>query len=182
MTRCNPSLVWYVDRYLTYRKQYRKPHPKSKFTPGEDSILRELVQEHGDDWNLIASEMPGRNARQCRERYIYYLSPTVNSSPWTPEEDAKLETLYREYGPKWVKISQFFDHRTEINVKSRWRVLHRQRHIIHTSRKKPRPVASSPSPEQNHSLALTFDPFDDFDADYWTLDGNQSLFDFDWQY
>ena len=101
----------------------RKPHPKVKFTPEEDMKLRKLVEEYGENnWNTISEKMEGRNTRQCRERWRYYLSPDINNDPWTAEEDKLLDQKYMIYGPKWKQIATFFSKRTDINVKSRWHV------------------------------------------------------------
>jgi len=105
-----------------------RTHPKEKFTPEEDSYLLELVNEHGeDDWALISSLMKGRNTRQCRERWNKYLSPRVNTSPWSKEEDFLLETKFKEMGARWKAIAKFFSQRTDINVKNRWLKLERHR-------------------------------------------------------
>ncbi|KAH0787709.1 Myb-like DNA-binding domain containing protein [Histomonas meleagridis] len=102
-----------------------KPH--AKFNEEEDERLKEVVSRLGDyDWNLIAQEMPGRNARQCKERWSYYLSPSLNTSPWTEEEDKLLLLKQRELGSKWVKISKFFLNRTDAMVKNRFQVLMRK--------------------------------------------------------
>ncbi|KAH0785983.1 Myb-like DNA-binding domain containing protein [Histomonas meleagridis] len=102
-----------------------KPH--SKFSEEEDERLKEIVTRLGDnDWVAISQEMPGRNARQCKERWSYYLSPSLNTSPWSEEEDKLLLSKQRELGSKWVKISKFFDHRTDAMVKNRYQVLMRK--------------------------------------------------------
>ncbi|KAH0806773.1 Myb-like DNA-binding domain containing protein [Histomonas meleagridis] len=102
-----------------------KPH--SKFSEEEDERLKEIVTRLGDnDWAVISQEMPGRNARQCKERWSYYLSPSLNISPWSEEEDKLLLSKQRELGSKWVKISKFFDHRTDAMVKNRYQVLMRK--------------------------------------------------------
>ncbi|KAH0788734.1 Myb-like DNA-binding domain containing protein [Histomonas meleagridis] len=102
-----------------------KPH--AKFNEEEDERLKEVVSRLGDyDWNRIAQEMPGRNPRQCKERWTYYLSPSLNTSPWTEEEDKLLLAKQRELGSKWVKISKFFHNRTDAMVKNRYQVLMRK--------------------------------------------------------
>lgn len=93
---------------------------KSPFTPEEDARLKELVAEKGDrQWNVIQGLMPGRNARQCRERWNLYLSPSVNNEPWTPDEVVKLYTLYAVVGPQWTLLSHQFPNRTANNIKNR---------------------------------------------------------------
>ena len=97
------------------------------FSHEEDFRLAQLVEEYGNsDWLLIASMMDKRNSRQCRERWINYLSPDINTSKWKPEEDRLLLQKHKEIGPKWVQISKFLDGRTEIMVKNRFQVLQRR--------------------------------------------------------
>lgn len=105
----------------------RRPHPRLKFTQNEDAILTKLVGEFGENnWETIAKVMPNRNPRQCRERWINYLSPSVSKAPWTPEEDLLLEQKYKEFGSKWVKIATFFPNRTDTMIKNRFNVLARK--------------------------------------------------------
>ena len=105
-------------RVLFPRKQ--TPSGRQTFTAEEDTYLKFLVFKYGDfDWNLIASMMGNRTARQCRERYKNYLAPNLNSSKWTSEEDNLLLQKYAEFGSKWTMISQYFNNRTVVNVKNR---------------------------------------------------------------
>ena len=109
----------------TERQDINRLH--SKFTPEEDNRLRALVQEIGmSNWTAIAEQMPGRNVRQCKERWINYLSPSLNTSPWTPDEDALLIAKQNELGSKWVQIARFFDNRTDAMCKNRFNVLRRR--------------------------------------------------------
>lgn len=105
----------------------RKSHPKSKFNFDEDAKLRQLVTQLGEhNWPLIASQMPYRNLRQCKERWYHYLAPTINTAPFTQEEDQLLVEKYNELGAKWVKLASFFPNRTDIIVKNRFLVLSRR--------------------------------------------------------
>jgi hypothetical protein len=61
----------------------------SRFTAEEDERLLALVQTqqlHGPAicWLAIAAQMPGRNARQCRDRYNNYINPTLDRTPILP--------------------------------------------------------------------------------------------------
>lgn len=126
----------------------RKPHPKSKFSPEEDIVLNRLVYQFGQsDWNLIAKFMPDRNPRQCRERWLKYLSPTNRFEPFRPEEDELLRRLYRQFGAKWVKISRFFQRRTDIQVKNRWLVLMRKENKQGQPERSESPITPLPEPE-----------------------------------
>jgi hypothetical protein len=86
-----------------------------------------LVDTFGaSDWAAIADRMPGKNQRQCRERWTNYLAPGLNASTWSPEEDFMLIRKYSEFGPKWVQIAAFFPNRTDSMMKNRFNKLQRR--------------------------------------------------------
>jgi hypothetical protein len=100
---------------------------KKAFSPAEDQALTILVQTLGENnWHQIAEELPGRSARQCRERWCLYLSPEVSARPWSPDEDAMLIRLYALAGPKWTVIAKQFQARSGNNVKNRQKQLQRR--------------------------------------------------------
>lgn len=106
------------ERTTTFRE--KRLHPRDKFTPDEDMKIKKLVQKYGEnDWKKVAAKMKGRNVRQCRERWKNYLSPSIDWSAWSEEEDKLLIEKYRELGPKWKILSTLFQKRTEIIVKNR---------------------------------------------------------------
>ncbi|OHS92783.1 Myb-like DNA-binding domain containing protein [Tritrichomonas foetus] len=89
-----------------------------RFSNKEDVILLSLVKDGKPKWNEIALNLPGRTARQCRERYTNYLRPDLNKSQWTIQEDEMLGQKYQIYGPQWKIISTFFPGRSPVNVKN----------------------------------------------------------------
>ncbi|MDR0631038.1 MAG: hypothetical protein LBF66_00470 [Holosporales bacterium] len=94
---------------------------RRKFSREEDDLLRQLVGRYGlNDWAAIAQQMPNRDPRQCRCRWKHYLSGGPATRPWTPEEDYLLISKMREWGPRWVKLAQFFPDRTDLQLKNRW--------------------------------------------------------------
>lgn len=94
---------------------------RRKFTPQEDEHLLFLICSIGScDWMKIAESMPGRSAKQCRDRYFNYLSEPQKKEPWIKEEDDKLLSLLSIIGPKWVEISKHLPGRSGNNVKNRW--------------------------------------------------------------
>jgi hypothetical protein len=110
---------------------FGKPHPKQQFTLEEDIKLQSLVQKYGTkNWQLISIIMQNRNERQCKERWTKYLSPDLNNTPWTEEEDRLLVRKVKEIGQKWVKISKEFNKRTDANLKNRWNVLQRRARLF----------------------------------------------------
>ncbi len=99
----------------------RPNYKRTKFTSEEDEKLRELVEvQRISDWGLIANNMPERSPRQCRERYLNYLSPNANVALWTVEEDILLLEKRIEFGPKWPSIAKYFQRRNEIELKNRY--------------------------------------------------------------
>ena len=97
------------------------PTCRVKFSPMENAMLKYLIDTFGtNDWVLIASMMPGRNPKQCRDRFCNYLSGFRQVGPWKPEEDELLLSLIKKLGPKWVEISKHIPERSENDVKNRW--------------------------------------------------------------
>ena len=94
---------------------------RRKFTEEEDQFLSQLVAEMGPrKWEKIAKRMPNRTARQCRDRYSNYLIPGFFNGEWSKEEDELLYRKYKEYGPKWAIIKEFFKNRSPNAIKNRW--------------------------------------------------------------
>jgi hypothetical protein len=63
--------------------------------------------------------MGTRNARQCRERWVYYLNPQLQQGNWTTAEEALLEAKFGEYGTKWKSIARFFVNRSAMSLRNR---------------------------------------------------------------
>lgn len=99
---------------------------KGHWTPEEDAKLLRLIQDKEmHSWAMVAENIEGRTAKQCRERWSLNLDPSINRSPWTLEEDALLLKLHAEIGGKWAEIKQQFDGRTENAVKTRYKSIMR---------------------------------------------------------
>jgi hypothetical protein len=100
---------------------------KGRFTPADDILLAEAVIHVGTlDWSVIAKELPGRTARQCRERWQNYLSPQLIHGPWTESEDERLLQEYKEIGPKWHHMKLSFPGRSRNSIKNRFIALQRR--------------------------------------------------------
>ncbi len=100
------------------------PKKRSAFTTYEDIRLGELVSKYGlENWEFITEKMPKRTVRQCRDRWLNYLSPDVVNSPWTREEDERLFEQVANNGNKWRAMLPAFPGRTDINIKNRWNLL-----------------------------------------------------------
>lgn len=117
-----------TNEYPLLNTQAKERNKKRKFTPEEDEKLRELVQSHGQkQWDVIARNIStDRTARQCRDRWKHYLSPSVSQKEWTITEDRLLLTCTQKYGAQWAALVKFFPGRTDINLKNRWNKLQRK--------------------------------------------------------
>ena len=94
----------------------------------EDDILFQIIQEKGPQhWKSIALELNERSGlgiyrqgKQCRERWINHLDPSIKKGGWNEEEDLNLLKYYIELGKKWAEIAKRLGGRTENGVKNRW--------------------------------------------------------------
>ena len=109
---------------ITKKKKKPKKCKHFKWSTREDNKLRQLVIIFGNNnWRELAKKMDGRNSRQCRERWQYYLNPYINRGIWTKEEDKLILQKRDELGPKWMDIQKFFPFRTDAMIKNRYRAL-----------------------------------------------------------
>jgi hypothetical protein len=98
-----------------------KAQKKSKWTSLEDEQLRHAVETCGtESWHRIALLVPSRNGKQCRERWIGQLAPSVSKDGWLPDEDLALVRTHAICGNRWTAIAAQLPARSPISVKNRW--------------------------------------------------------------
>ena len=94
---------------------------RKRFTPEEDRILKKTVKKGKlKTWEAISQLLPGRTARQCRDRYNNYLFKQITNAQWTEEEDQIIIKMYEQIGSKWTQIAKSLQGRSGNNVKNRW--------------------------------------------------------------
>jgi len=125
---------------------------KNKWTFEEDNLLREAVQQFGcQNWGNLAKCVPGRTGKQCRERWLVGLDPSINKDSWTKEEDDTLLELQEKYGNKWSKFLPFLTGRSSSAVKNRWSLLSRRQISDQMSNRSNSVfIAKSPSSDQQN--------------------------------
>eukprot|EP01046_Picozoa_sp_COSAG06_P062362 COSAG06_NODE_14041_length_1195_cov_1.026460_1_plen_369_part_10 len=86
-----------LDNRSSTGKRGRTGGTHRRWTAAEDEKLREFVSNHMDEsvrngdgeargWSVIAAALD-RSNKQCRERWINQVDPSINKGKWTPEED-----------------------------------------------------------------------------------------------
>jgi hypothetical protein len=101
---------------------------KGPWTEEEDDLLRNYVPyEQKGNWVAVAEHVPGRTAKQCRERWSLCLDPNIRKDPWTTQEDDLLLRLHDKHGNAWALIAKYLPGRTENATKSRFKSIERKK-------------------------------------------------------
>ena len=75
-------------------------------------------------WRRIATLVPGRIGKQCRERWHNHLRPDINKcARWSREEDVAIHLGVKTLGHKWSAIVKSLPGRTDNQVKNRYNFL-----------------------------------------------------------
>merc|ERR1711976_249869 len=91
----------------------KKEITRGAWTPKEDHKLQELVIQFGEgNWSRIAQEFPDRLGKQCRERYLNHLDPSLKKERWTPAEDGLILAEHIRKGNQWAALSKMLPGRT----------------------------------------------------------------------
>ncbi|KAL7555555.1 hypothetical protein ACA910_013033 [Epithemia clementina (nom. ined.)] len=73
------------------------------------------------NWADVATLMKtGRNAKQCRDRWMNYLRPGLKKGDWTRQEEDHITDMYSKFGPKWCAMAKMLPNRAENDIKNKW--------------------------------------------------------------
>jgi hypothetical protein len=101
---------------------------KARWSKEEDENLARVVRQRGSsNWNAIAAMLNNRTGKQCRERWLTKLSPTLISEAWTPEEEEALIRLQSLHGNHWAKFRADIPWRSTTSIKNKWVSLQRKK-------------------------------------------------------
>ncbi|KAK9073731.1 hypothetical protein SSX86_006325 [Deinandra increscens subsp. villosa] len=96
---------------------------RGPWSPEEDTILRNHIQNHGTGGNWIALPHKAglkRCGKSCRLRWLNYLRPDIKLGGFTEEEDHIISSLYVNIGSRWSVIASHLQGRTDNDVKNHW--------------------------------------------------------------
>jgi hypothetical protein len=71
--------------------------------------------------------LPGKTAKQIEKRWINRHDPKYVHRQWTDQEDFVIQTLYKKFGGKWVKIAKHLPGRHSDAIKNRYYSVIRKR-------------------------------------------------------
>ena len=92
----------------------------------KDILAKEKHSKTYDDvkWDAVSKKMQklgyNKSSKQCRERWIQQLNPTLTKEKWSAEENRRLLEIYGEKGNHWKDISTHFKGRTDNATKNQF--------------------------------------------------------------
>ena len=96
---------------------------KGVWSPEEDAVIFDCVARGISDWSEVASFLPKRKARYCRERWETHLDPALSSGIWSPEEETQLLGAVEAHGTNWNMVARHLSGRTELMVQQQWNAI-----------------------------------------------------------
>ncbi|GFP78838.1 transcription factor myb113 [Phtheirospermum japonicum] len=95
---------------------------KGVWTPEEDILLRNCIQNYGEGkWHLVPLRAGlNRCRKSCRLRWLNYLNPNIKRGHFTKDEVDLIIRLHKLLGNRWSLIAGRLPGRTANDVKNFW--------------------------------------------------------------
>lgn len=127
----NESTIQEINGHYSKSNQKKTSIIRTRFAPQEDKEILRLVSLYGyKDWSKISSELSKssnnfiqKTPRQCRDRYVNYLSPNIKKGEWTLEEDQCLVHNYVMSLFNLKSMKKLLPGRSEVAIKNRMKHL-----------------------------------------------------------
>ncbi|GAX76296.1 hypothetical protein CEUSTIGMA_g3741.t1 [Chlamydomonas eustigma] len=71
-------------------------------------------------WVRVSELVPGRDAKQCRGKWLNDLRDGTRKDPFSLQEEFIIALIHSQVGNSWIKISSYLKGRTDNNVKNHW--------------------------------------------------------------
>jgi myb proto-oncogene protein len=101
------------------------------WTKEEDDTLANCISGGVTKWSKIAAEIPGRNGKQCRDRWLNHLDPNIKKGGWSELEDKTLVDAHDKLGNRWCDIAKLLPGKSDQRARGRWTSLSRTRRPKH---------------------------------------------------
>jgi hypothetical protein len=73
-----------------------------------------------NSWPKVAFRIPGRSARQCRDRWRHYFQAPLDEQPWSLQEDLIFRKAVAICGTRWSVIQPLLTGRSESELRRHW--------------------------------------------------------------
>ena len=110
LNQLKPRYSHLISHALPFRVYTFTTHPRPLETTTlyyDTQHTAEQYKEYGaKKWSVIASHLPGRIGKQCRERWHNHLNPDISKEAWSSEEDRTILEYHSNKGNRWAEIAK----------------------------------------------------------------------------